>query len=347
MKVRLQPADKGGCGFYRMRWPAKALADQGYDVHQAETWPQALCERSALGVLVRHVDVDCDVLVFQRPMEGRLMDSWPALRKQGVAIVVEIDDDFHALPKGHPARTDTINRDGLNRQWLKRMCAEADLVTCTTEALARRYAPHGRYIIVPNFVPERYLSIERKPHDGVRVGWTGSIMTHIDDLRVCGTGVRDALRATGATFHCVGTGVGVREQLQLDAEPTTTGWVDIDRYPHEYAQLDVALVPLQPNLFNEAKSYLKGLEAAALGVPFIASPTGPYRELLTNIGTHAETPAEWWEEIRYLYSDVGETEDQAQRGREYAKTQTIEGNAWRWMEAWEQAVLNARGRRAA
>ena len=48
MKVAVFPSDDGGCGWYRLRWPAQALAAQGHDVvidppepstHQARPQP--------------------------------------------------------------------------------------------------------------------------------------------------------------------------------------------------------------------------------------------------------------------------------------------------------------------
>jgi hypothetical protein len=41
--------------------------------------------------------------------------------------------------------------------------------------------------------------------------------------------------------------------------------------------IHVGLVPLTRGPFNEAKSYLKGLEYAAAGIPFIATPTEEYQ----------------------------------------------------------------------
>ena len=50
-------------------------------------------------------------------------------------------------------------------------------------------------------------------------------------------------------------------------------------YTSSVAELGVGLVPLLDSAFNRAKSWLKGLEYAALGVPFVASPTPEYVKL--------------------------------------------------------------------
>lgn len=343
-RVQVHPADDGGCGRYRLTWPARALAGQGHDVRIAgrltvhgRTYPDGRQIPDHVDV-----DVDADVVVFQRPMARQTCELIPVLQRQGVAVVVEIDDDFHALPPGHPARKQTaalVNPER-NRLWLARACKQADLVTCSTPALVQRYAPHGRAVVLENCVPESYLTVPRPVHDGPpKVGWTGSTVTHVGDLDVIG----DA--ATGTRFHVIGTGVGVPEALRLESV-TSTGWVPIDRYPYEYARLDVALCPLVLNPFNQAKSWLKPLEALSLGVRVVASPTDEYRRLseLSGLIHLAGTPQEW--AVRIAAAADIEDFDFTAAAREFCDDWTYERRAWRWAEAWDQATHNRKARAA-
>ena len=65
-------------------------------------------------------------------------------------------------------------------------------------------------------------------------------------------------------------------------------------YPRLLTHFHVGLIPLSTNLFNEAKSNLKGLEYAAAGIPFIATPTEEYRILHeAGVGRLAATPEQW------------------------------------------------------
>lgn len=348
MNVRVQPCDRGGCGWYRTRWPSAALQAHGLPVTVADHWPDARFVKQANGT-TRLVDVpdldDVDVWVVQRPLDGAVVESIPRVRRQGVAVVVEIDDDFHSLPKGHPARrgTSVAGNERHNRRWLRKACEQADLVVCTTEAIAARYGAHGRVAVIPNFVPAWYLTVdEPRLDDRVRVGWTGSTHTHVGDLEVMGDGLARALADSGAVFRVVGTGVGVADQCGVEPDETT-GWVEIVDYPVEYARLDVAVVPLEACAFNEAKSSLKMSEAAALGVPVVASPTGPNVELHDlGVGRLAASPVEW----RYHVSELARSSEArahvAGEGRAVMRDRTIEGNAWRWWEAWETAMANRR-----
>ena len=58
--------------------------------------------------------------------------------------------------------------------------------------------------------------------------------------------------------------------------------------------MDIGIVPLSNIPFNHAKSFIKGLEYAAAGVPFISSYSPEYQYLADNgIGRIANTQDEW------------------------------------------------------
>ena len=373
--VLVRPADNGGCGHYRLRQPASHLNGQGVTV--TETWPSATFEDGPLGTRIRHVDCTADVLVLQRVMEPEVVQAIPVLQRQGTAVVVEIDDDFEHLPHGHPARRGTtatldttptgpaprgvlprgigvrpthdlqVVTPKAQRRWLREACMAADLVTVSTPALAAVYAPHGRVAVLPNLVPDHYLDLPLPVHDGpVRVGWTGSTHTHVGDLDVTDGAVAQAVEDSGAALWVVGTGDGVAAGLGMEPDHCT-GWMELDDYPAAYAELDVAIVPLAPNPFNEAKSWLKGLEAGALGVPFVASPTGPYRQLHDlGAGLLAATPAEWRRHVTRLACIDEARLEHAERGRDVAARLTYGEHAWRWLEAWHEAIRHHRHRRS-
>ena len=56
--------------------------------------------------------------------------------------------------------------------------------------------------------------------------------------------------------------------------------VAIEEYPAKLASmdLDLALAPVEQNLFNECKSNLRLLEYGACAVPVVCSDVGPYRD---------------------------------------------------------------------
>jgi glycosyltransferase involved in cell wall biosynthesis len=380
VRVTVHPAGEDACGFYRLTSPARVLADQGADVHLT----REVAYECSFDLSHRPVGLvsepETDVVVLQRPLHRWKGDLIDALQRAGVAVVVEIDDDFGAVhprnaawPDAHrewmrdaEARerglldgtpVETLSRSGRvwrrkvgvladeSDLWLRRACKHADLVTVTTPALAGRYAPHGRVGVLPNLVPERYLAVSAPPHDGVVVGWGGTVATHPDDLAVTGGGVGRAVTVSGARFRVIGDGVRVRADLGLDQEPEVAGWVPLEGWPSALASFDVGIVPLQPSVFNAGKSALKMAELAAVGVPVVASPTPDNVRLARRgVGLLASDPARW-EQWTRLLAENGEARVQlAGRGREVMAGQTYEAHAGRWWDAWTQARANADAR---
>lgn len=339
MRVTVHPCDSGGCGWYRLRWPAEVLQAAGHDVVVAESFDALFFN----GQMIRPL-VEADVVVLQRPLARTVVEAIPMLHRHGVAVVVEIDDAFHALPRGHGARKATaVAADpDHNRLWLRRACDLADLVTVTTPALAEMYGSHGRVKVLPNLVPASYLELPtHAPRtEAPTVGWTGSVVTHVGDLDELGGVIPQVLEETGARF--VSWGVGLTEQT-LGVTGRVRPWADLrGAYPRQVADLDVGLVPLADNAFCRAKSALKGLEYAALGVPFVASPRADYVRLHaeTGVGLFASTPAEWHVRLAYLLTSPEARTQVAAANRDAVAGHTYQNHADRWWNAWRTAADN-------
>lgn len=338
--VALFPADQYGCGHYRMRLPA---AHSGCVVDEYDRVELRTSEDLRRGVVRLHrVKVGgADVAVFQRPTDHRLIPTIEQLQKQGVACVVEIDDDLTAIDPTHASYQATQPSTSPNSNWRHAVEAAriADLVTVTTPALARRFAPHGRVVVLPNCVPGALLTyVGEKRHD---LGWTGLVKTHPRDLRVLGGAIAKLVRE-GHDFAVVGDQDGVCRALGIE-DCWSSGWVDeIDHYYRLMAGFHVGIVPLADTPFNDAKSALKGVEFAALGVPFVASPSSAYVDLQARgAGMIADRPKRWNGYLRTLLRSGSMREELAEAGRETVRRGfTIEREGWRWAEAWETAVEN-------
>lgn len=340
MKVRLHPGDQRGVGHARLIWPGQAARAEGVDVEIERGLP---IFRHALGHVIGVQNIDADVLVFQRPSHPDLLTLIPMLQKRGHAVVVDVDDDIHSQ--------DPANRayGAESPERILKACAMADLVTVTTPALARRYAPHGRVAILPNCVPEAILYLPRDS-DGRTVGWGGWTGSHPGDLQTTHGGVAEAVRRSGARFHVVGpgdeddSGQHVQANLCLDEPPTATGpLTNVAGFEFERAlgELDVGIVPLADTKFNAAKSWLKGLQYAARGVAFVASPVAEYERLAAEgAGVLAPWRARNWRAriLELLADDSRREEIAAQAKAVVAERHTYEGQSYLWADAWAEAI---------
>lgn len=287
---------------------------------------------------------DADLIILQRPTHKWLSQAVPLIREKGVAVVVDMDDDlahvhpansaFHFMhPKyGDPQHTWHNAADA---------CRNASMVTVSTHALLDRYARHGRGEILPNFVPQRFLDIERVDNDTFT--WCGVLHSHPNDLQELGGAV--AIVSRDYPFKIIGVKDGIDRVLGVK-DIDATGAIEFGKWAEGVATSGVTMAPLADTKFNAAKSWLKPLEAMAVGVPVLVSPRIEYQRLavLTGVGTVVERPRLWERALRLALREPEWRADQSLRGREVVrKSFTIEDNAWRWDEAWQRAVELERG----
>lgn len=347
MRVKARPADEGACGFYRVTEPTRVLSQSGVDVELFEGRVWAGTVKNGVGA---YVDADPpDVVVIQRPLTRHTAEVLiPFVQSKGVAVVVEIDDDFTCInPRNLAFHFSHQRRDpDRNASWMRKAASVADMVTCTTPALARRYAEHGRVAVIPNYIPAGWLDI---PHtgDGRTVGWAGNLLIHPNDLEPVGPNLGLALATAGGHWLGIGDGNAAR-RLRIDPElGTYVAWVWPEIYGHTVARLDIGLVPLIESAFNNAKSALKMCEYAALGVVPVVSPTPDNVRIhkAHGIGYVANTPKEWMAHVRRLLTNDEDRKAAAAYNREMVRQHlTIEANAWRYAEAWEMAVRYRKAR---
>jgi glycosyltransferase involved in cell wall biosynthesis len=344
MKVLLLIADQGGCAFYRMKEPARVARMFGVDV-QIDTHIDVNAETDPLTKIVKvnEVKTDADLIVIQRPLNNAFTSMIEQAKRQGIATAVELDDDFEMLHRSNMAYESTFNTKGYGPDWLKAAASAADLFITSTPALAR-YASHDRVEILRNNVPasifENTPAYEReRDTDLPIVGWTGTVQTHPNDLQMTRGALRDLPEFH---LHIVGDGGGVLNALNL---PTTqshhfTDWLPLEEYYDAIAGMDIGMIPLEISPFNQAKSALKGLEMAAMGVPFVASPTREYERLaLYGVGTTATGPSAWRKQLSRLVERPKERLALAKRYRETVYNEMVyERNAQGWIHAWEKAI---------
>ena len=280
-----------------------------------------------------------DVLIFQRLTHAHVAAAVPYLRSRGVAIVVDVDDDLAAIHPDNPAfQAFHPSRRALH-SWhnLTRACQDATMVTVTTPALAARYGAHGRVRVLPNVLAPHYYHARRVESDWL--GWPGTIQSHPNDPQATG-GAVGRLVGEGRRFRVIGDPTGAGRLFGLDHDPPGVGNVELGDWAQAIAAgIGVGLAPLAPTRFNAAKSWLKGLEMAACRVPFVASPTPEYERLARmGAGVLAEGNRGWYGQLRRLLDSPDARAEVAERGRLVAEQLSLERHAWRWAEAWADAV---------
>lgn len=289
---------------------------------------------------------DADVIVLQRITHGKLVQAIKIMVDRGLKVIIDIDDDLAAIDPNNPAWKAMHPQYGNNpdHNWLntQRACNIASLVTVSSNALLSRYARHGRGVVLNNCVPERYTQLEHSDSDVL--GWGGALHVHPSDVQVLGPTIA-LLTASGTRFRVVGPGDGVARALGCaeDAIESTGNRDLLTEWPETLTTLGVGVAPLADTRFNAAKSWLKLLEYSALGVPWVASPRVEYRRAheLSHGGFLVEKHKHWLRRTRELLTSESLRREMSEAGRTWAANHTIEGNAWRWAEAWSIPLGNA------
>jgi hypothetical protein len=356
MKITVYPADVYGCGFFRLIWSAQLLRQAGHDVHVVAPAARQL-PLHVDGETVKDVEIDSDVVVFQRVTHRFMAQVVPILRAKGVAVVIDIDDDLASIHPSNPAYAAMHPRNEYQREpgareprrhsWanLAMACREATLVTVSTPGLVTRYAAHGRGRVIRNYLPDSYFGVEHADSDVI--GWPAALVSHPDDPSAVGSAMA-RLSQAGAAFRVVGDPTGCGAAFGLSEDPSGLYGVDISGWPAAVAALGIGIAPLADTRFNACKSWLKPLEMSALGVPWVASPRAEYAYLASKgAGILAERGRVWYRELDRLRTSPEYRADVAGRGREIAETLRLRDHVGEVMDAWTHARALQDGTRVA
>ncbi len=258
-------ADTAGCGHYRVMEPVRAMHHAGIADARFSGRYFTLEELERL---------QPDTLVLQRQVTEQQIELIQRIQRlRPTFMVAELDDYLPNLPMKNAHRHE-MPRDVLRH--LRRSVGLMDRFVVSTPALAEAFAGfHDDMRVVQNRLPPRWwrgLQNSRRTGGRPRVGWAGGV-SHQGDLEL----IADVIKALHGEVDWIFFGMApeaIKPYLREFHGP-----VSIERYPRMLANLnlDLALAPLEQNLFNECKSNLRLLEYGACGYPVVCSDVRPYQ----------------------------------------------------------------------
>jgi glycosyltransferase involved in cell wall biosynthesis len=301
------------------------------------------------------VPLDADIYVFQHGLRTWQLEWARKLREQNPAakILLDLDDDFHRVPKYNPAKLDPGNNPDANRGNVVKFLKLADGASFATPALRdfyQRWNPNttviGNYLHWPMWaqLPPVHARREWKRF---RVGYMGRAEYHSDDVRVIAAPLRkwlvahpdvEFVAAGDPSIHDI---IGVPEGQRVSTSVVYFRGLDL---PYVTSCFDVGLVPLVRNEFNEGKSWLKGLEYAACGIPSIASPTQPYRAFIEDgvTGRLAAKPGDFIDALDDALDDLDKWRTMGVRAHHRAADFSLDNRIGEWID-WYSRCYHAHG----
>lgn len=336
MRVGVYPTDWSGLGWYRLRYPAIALAARGHDIVIYEDPSTILTnatvrtgEVSKRATVLKATLPDVDRVVIQRPSRRRHLAVIEYLRNGGIDVVVDIDDNFDVVPHSNQARA-YFHQIENNPLVVWDCLRAASRVVASTPALAEHY---GAAIVAENCIPASRLVEGRTENKRLRLGWSGSLASHAGDFVDLRGALAEVLaERTAWRFYVVGDSEGVAAETGLAKDPPCTGWLPFDAYTAALGHIDLAICPVADNEFNRSKSWLKPLEFAAAGVPVVTSASDEYVRL--GVGEQVRKAKQWRAALRMATADREWREAQVAHGLDVAARWTYEAQVEKWERAW-------------
>lgn len=312
--------------FYRVIVPLKAMERRGHEV----LWPDTR------GIDERQLE-KCDVVHVSAIPDASLQQVLKRLSQRGTSITYDTDDNVAALP---PESRNYDEKGGLSGQALFSMSVRAAQLahafTTTNEVIAEKYRQAGveRITVIGNYLPPR-VSRRRTRHDGIAIGWMAAPEHEADAVRL---NISDVLRRIVAKHdkvrvECIGVDLRLQEGYRHDQ------WLQFEELPARIGGFDIGIAPLADMALNRARSDIKIKEYAASGVPWLASPVGPYRGLGEEQGGRLVPDDEWFDALERLVIQKRERRRLARAAKKWGEGQTIDAVA----DRWEQVFLEAAG----
>jgi glycosyltransferase involved in cell wall biosynthesis len=252
---------------------------------------------------------DIDVVIMQRIMHRQLTEDLMSPKNRNKLVINDLDDWYWGLHRDNLAyqRLQENADSDETLDYYKSNIKLSDVVVVSTPFLFSKMAHEfsigsDKVHMIENRVDtDKY---KRKPISSKKpiLGWVGSTLHRSMDLEI----LQDSLSDGEYRMHHTGYAGGPTMASKIGIDPgrvTTSPMFD----PYQYGQkaftsFDVGLAPLNDVPFNHAKSWIKAIEYAAAGIPFVCSDISEYRRLQTTygIGRLASTSDEWKQHLAEL-----------------------------------------------
>ena len=307
----------GGSGHIRLGQFFGPLRSKGIDVALG-----ILAHNSVTGAFGVHAvngsgdHFDCDVIVMQRYMHEQVISDMKKAQAIGQVVINDVDDWYWGLSQKNAAHSlvDPKNYPTENSEWYRRIIEQSDGVLVSTPFLHEKMSKwNENTILQTNYVScAQYAEVEAFESDNplkMVVGWMGSTAHRSGDLEILRPYTRQLEKF--ARFHHAGDFVQPKvprfyKEIGASSGNVTTSPFVAPNQVQLGMKFQVGIVQLNNIPFNHAKSYIKGLEYAAAGIPFVASWSPQYEELTQThmIGDLAGSPADYVDLLeKYFYPE--------------------------------------------
>ncbi|HEY6780233.1 MAG TPA: hypothetical protein VI111_04720 [Thermoleophilaceae bacterium] len=319
--------DENVGAYYRAIEPMLEMERQGHTV----VWPA-----DEAGDADARQLAGCDLVHVYRRSDPETRRVLTELEHAGRAITWDNDYDPINVPEESP---NYVHLNGLGgRRFFGQQLSVARLaqtVTTPSAYLSERFREAG---LAQVETVENYLSAEHmrepEPHDATVIGWVAGPehRANLSRLPIASALRRILSDYPGVRVECIGIDLALGERYRHHPE------VQFNELPTRIRAFDVGIAPLADIPFNYSRSAIKLLEYAAAGVPWLASPVGPYATLGVEQGGRLVTNDQWYEALRWMIVKERQRKLLAENAARWAQSRTMRRATLQWEGIFSNSV---------
>lgn len=253
------------------------------------------------------------IIVYRAPYSAMLDDMVELAHQKGIKVYFDIDDlvidtkytDQLSYVRGL-SKDEKANYDSgvINYGKMLQLCDGA--ITSTSRLVTELSSYTPQVMLERNIASRKLIEISKKvPNNftdstNVKIGYFSGSISHNENFNLIKSDILKLLKKYSyVELHVVGY-LDIPEEFKVVKNQLVFHeYVDWQELPALISEVDINLAPLTTNIFNEAKSEIKWLEAALVKTPTVASDIGAFRDIIKNdITGFLCKDNEWFEKLK-------------------------------------------------
>lgn len=297
------------CTRYRVTNKAEQLRSFGYDV-----WTV-----NASDFQMGYAEYASQIIIYRTPYNEQFEQLIKLAHQYNKPIFYDIDDlVYDTVYTNQLEYTKNLSPQekmayDLGVRSYGRLMNLCDAFITSTTDLKKELSKLGKPVYLNrNLASQELISISEKAvkktvkdDKKIKIGYFSGSITHNENFDLIMPAILRILKEFPQTeLHLVGHLTIPDEMKNYKKQLVIHDFVDWTSLPSLLARMDINLAPLIDSVFNKAKSEIKWLEAALVGVPTIASDIGSFSESIMNDQTGILAADEsWYEQLKDLVNN--------------------------------------------
>lgn len=297
------------CKLYRVEQKVIALEREGYRV-SVSSWTDKVQSINLMQ--------DCSVVIFYRvPYSDIVIDCYKEAKRLGIRTVFDIDDlvfneDIYGQILKKYTLTDAEKKnliDGVKLYRDAMLAADDNWFSTRTlcELSDDDYETHSS--LVPNCIPEELSEVaeefagQKKVSGTVNIFYGAGSSTHDKDIELVQDALEQILMSNdNVRLTLIGDIKFDYRNMEIKKKIRKVDRLDLTDYYYLISQSDIAVIPLEQNLFNSAKSNIKYIESSVFSIPAVCSDLYEFSSIIKEgeNGFIARSREDWIKDVQFL-----------------------------------------------